>query len=135
MLNKLLKAKRILDENPKVSLRTFIQKTGLTSKDYDFLISNNIIEKRGKTKGVSYYWVGKSPDYEMLQAMIGSNNFSDTPSLLDVIVDKYEITLRVSQNVTLRLINNDKVSIRRDDGNEVVFSDPVRLKEVLSLIS
>ncbi|MGA1703067.1 MAG: hypothetical protein ACO393_06005 [Methylophilaceae bacterium] len=135
MLNKLLKAKRILDENPKVSLRTFIQKNGLTSKDYDFLISNNIIEKRGKTKGVSYYWVGKSPDYDMVQDMIGANNFSDTPSLLDVIVDKYEITLRVSQNVTLRLINNDKVSIRRDDGNEVVFSDPVRLKEVLSLIS
>lgn len=135
MLNKLLKAKRIINENHKVSLKTLIQETGLTSQDYQFLTDNNIIERRGKTKGTHYYWVGRNPDYTMVQEMIGACNFSDTPSLLDVVVDKYEISLRVSQNVTLRLINNNKVSIRRDDGNEVVFSDPLRLKEVLSLLS
>lgn len=135
MLNKLLKTRKFLNDNPKTSLRLLIQSTGLTQEEFDFLINNKIIERRGKTKGTRFYWVGRKPDYTMVQDFITNGDFIETQSMLDLVVNKYDISVKVNDNVTLRLINDRSASLRREGGEEVVFNDPVRLKDILSLIS
>ena len=135
MLNQHLKKRKIFNENPKQSRKLLIQSTGLTQEEFDFLINNKIIERRGKTKGTRFYWVGRKPDYTMVQDFITNGDFIETQSMLDLVVNKYDISVKVNDNVTLRLISDKSASLRRDNGEEVVFNDPVRLKDVLSLIS
>lgn len=135
MLNKLLKTRKFLNDNPKTSLKLLIQSTGLTGEEFDFLINNKIIERRGKTRGTRFYWVGRKPDYTMVQDFITNGDFIETQSMLDLVVNKYDIKVKVNDNVTLRLISDRSASLRREGGEEVVFNDPVRLKDILSLIS
>lgn len=135
MLNKLLKTRKFLNDNPKTSLKLLIQSTGLTQEEFDFLINNKIIERRGKTKGTRFYWVGRKPDYTMVQDFITNGDFIETQSMLDLVVNKYDISVKVNDTVTLRLINDRSASLRREGGEEVIFNDPVRLKDILSLMS
>ena len=71
----------------------------------------------------------------MVQDLMGVSSFKDTPSILDVVVDKFDLSMKISDTITLRLISDSSVGLRRNEGDEVVVSDPVRLKEILSLIS
>jgi hypothetical protein len=48
---------------------------------------------------------------------------------------KYDVKVSITDKITLKIVSNDTVSLRREDGNEVVVNDPLRLKEILSLIS
>lgn len=135
MLHNLLKARRILKQDPKTNKAEILQKSGLNNEEFNYLISNRIVEKRGKTKGAEWHWVGDKPDYGMVQSFLGKSTFKGVPTILDIVVDRYELSMKITDNVTLRLISDSSVGLRRDDGQEVVVSDPVRLKEILSLIS
>lgn len=135
MLHNLLKARRILKQDPKTNKSDLLQQSGLTIEEFNSLISNSIVEKRGNTKGAEWHWIGEKPDYGMVQSLLGKTAFKGVPTILDVVVDKYELSMKITDNVTLRLISDKSVGLRRDDGQEVVVSDPVRLKEILSLIS
>ena len=135
MLHNLLKARRILKQDPKTNKADILQQSGLNNEEFNYLISNNIVQKRGKTKGAEWHWVGDKPDYGMVQGFLGGTTFKDSTSVLDLVVNKYELSMKISDSVTLRLISDSSVGLRRDDGQEVVVSDPVRLKEILSLIS
>lgn len=135
MLHNLIKLKSILDETPKMRKADLLQGSGITAQELSFLVENNIVKEKGKTKGTVRTWVGNKPDYVMVQSLVGSDSLANAPSLLDVIVSKHEVTVRVSPDVTLRVLNDNKVTLTKGDGSSVVFSDPMRLKEVLSLIS
>lgn len=135
MLHNLLKARTILNKNPKTNRADLLKQTGLSNEEFNYLIEKSIIEKRGKTKGAEWHWVGEKPSYAMIQDFMGVSSFKDTPSLLDVLVNKFDLSMKISDSITLRLISDSSVGLRRDDGDEVVVSDPVRLKEILSLIS
>lgn len=135
MLHNLIKLKSILDETPKMRKADLLQGSGITAQELSFLVENNIVKEKGKTKGTVRTWVGNKPDYVMVQSLVGSDSLANAPSLLDVIVSKHEVAVRVSPDVTLRVLNDNKVTLTKGDGSSVVFSDPMRLKEVLSLIS
>jgi len=135
MLNKLLKTRKFLNDNPKTSVKLLVESNGLTQEEFDFLINNKIIERRGKTKGTCFYWVGRKPDYTMVQDFITKVDFVETQSMLDLVINKYDVSVKVNDNVTLRLISDRSASLRREGGDEVVFNDPIQLKDILSLIS
>lgn len=133
MLHNLLKARRILNKNPKTNKRDLISQASLTSEEFDYLIESGIIEKRGNTKGTEWHWVGAKPDYEMVRNFLPSSEFfEDTPDLLETPVNRYEI--RINDTITLTFSADTNVSLRRDNGNEVIVNDPARLKEFLSLL-
>jgi len=134
MLHNLLKTKTILDKNPKTNKTELLKKTGLSNDEFRSLISNNIIQKRGKTKGAEWHWVGNKPSYDMIQSLMSSNT-PQNKSMLEIIMGKYDVKVSITDKITLKIVSNDTVSLRREDGNEVVVNDPLRLKEILSLIS
>lgn len=134
MLHNLLKTKTILDKNPKTNKTELLKKTGLSNDEFRSLISNNIIQKRGKTKGAEWHWVGNKPSYDMIQSLMSSNT-PQNKSMLEIIMGKYDVKVSITDKITLKIVSNDTVSLRREDGNEVVVNDPMRLKEILSLIS
>ena len=134
MLHNLLKTKTILDKNPKTNKTELLKKTGLSNDEFRSLISNNIIQKRGKTKGAEWHWVGNKPSYDMIQSLMSSNT-PQNKSMLEIIMGKYDVKISITDKITLKIVSNDTVSLRREDGNEVVVNDPMRLKEILSLIS
>lgn len=134
MLHNLLKTKTILDKNPKTNKAELLKKTGLSNDEFRSLISNNIIQKRGKTKGAEWHWIGKKPSYEMIQSLMSSST-PQNKSMLEIVMGKYDVKVSITDKITLKIISNDTVSLRREDGNEVVVNDPLRLKEILSLIS
>lgn len=135
MLHNLLKARTILNKDPKTNQSDLLKQSGLTRDELMYLVEKKIVEKRGNTKGSEWHWVGNKPDYAMIQDFMGVSSFKDTPSLLDVVVNKFDLSMKISDSITLRLISDNSVGLRRDNGDEVVVSDPVRLKEILSLIS
>jgi hypothetical protein len=134
MLHNLLKTKTILDKNPKTNKTELLKKSGLSNEEFNLLLTNNIIQKRGKTKGAEWHWVGKKPDYDMIQSLMSSNT-PQNKSMLEIIMGKYDVKVSITDKITLKIVSNDTVSLRREDGNEVVVNDPLRLKEILSLIS
>ena len=66
MLHNLLKTKTILDKNPKTNKTELLKKTGLSNDEFRSLISNNIIQKRGKTKGAEWHWVGNQSYFSIV---------------------------------------------------------------------
>jgi len=135
MLHNLLKARTILNKDPKTNQADLLKRSGLSRDELLYLVEKKIIEKRGRTRGSEWHWVGAKPDYAMIQEFMGVNSFQETQGVLDVVVDRFDLSMKISDNITLRLISDKSVGLRRNEGEEVVVSDPVKLKEILSLIS
>lgn len=125
----------VLNKNPKTNKADLLKQTNVSLEEFNYLLETNVVQKRGKTKGAEWHWVGEKPSYEMIQGFLGESTFKESSSLLDIVVDRYEVSMKINDSVTLRLISDSSVGLRRNEGEEVVVSDPVRLKEILSLIS
>lgn len=128
MLHNLIQARRILNKNPKTRRKELLRQTSLNNEEFEYLLIKGIVEKRGKTKGTEWHWVGKKPDYEMVNEFLGGSNLFTS---LEKPVNKYEIKYG---NITIKF-SSDDVSLRSKRGNELSVNDPARLKDILSLLS
>lgn len=146
MITELIKVRRILKETPQVNLTQMLKNVGLKRIDFQKLVEKEVIKKVGSTKGARWFWVGEKPTYDTVKEWLKKSDseqsnqieLSEESSLVDVVFSNFNMTINITDDVTLSFISKDKVVLRRpnnDKVKDVEVTDAVKLQQILSLLT
>lgn len=148
MITELIKVRRILKETPQVNLTKMLKNVGLKRIDFQKLVEKEVIKKVGSTKGARWFWVGEKPTYDTVKEWLKKNDseqsnqiefeLSDQASLVDVVFNNFNMTINITDDVTLSFVSKDKVILRRPNNEkvkDVEVTDAVKLQQILSLLT
>ncbi len=146
MITELIKVRRILKETPQVNLTKMLKNVGLKRIDFQKLVEKEVIKKVGSTKGARWFWVGEKPTYDTVKEWLNKNDteqsnqfeLSEDVSLVDVVFNNFNMTINITDDVTLSFVSKDKVILRRPNNEkvkDVEVTDAVKLQQILSLLT
>ena len=134
MINKVLELKRLIEDNTKTKRQEKIKLVG--ARFFNYLVDTGVLLKIGITKSSSWYWEGDISPYNLIENFYRPSKKTVVfKSLFDVVLKDYEVSLDINKHVKVIFIDMNKVLLRRENGKEVIVTDPNKLMEILSLLN